>query len=303
MKKKTLEVKDNFYLNLLKDATFCITETHSFGNSRKIPEDKLKKITNIKLSKWVRANKGLIDKTALEEINSNISKFKKIFIDKALPSPFRSIFIIPNSVVMNLTKEADEQINVVNDAVKDFVPNYNSYIEAAKEELGKELFNIEDYPDDIASKFSCGYRFISFDVPSELKSVNPELYKEEMDKFKNTMEKTKNECILFLREAFLNELKDIIGSLTNEKNGKANRIRSETIDKIEKFFETFKYKNIFKDEEFLKIIDDARNIMCGITSKDLRNNEYLKNMITKEVKKVAKICENEIVSFRRKISL
>jgi len=129
------------------------------------------------------------------------------------------------------------------------------------------------------------------------------MYKEEMIKFKETMEQTRNECILFLREAFLKELKSIIESLTREADdGKVAKIRSETVEKVENFFEAFKSKNIFEDEKLLQIIEDARNVMCGVTSKDLRNSDALRSLITNQIKQVADICEKSIVKYKRKIS-
>ena len=293
------------YGNFLKNGTFCLIETHAWGNTKKIPEEKLKKITkNKELSKWVRANKGLIDKEALEDINSNIGRFRNIFKSRALPSPFTSIYVIPNDEIVEISEEADNIINDVKKAVKKFVPKYTQHIESAKEELGPNLFNPDDYPKDIENRFSCSYRFIKLSVPGELKTISSAMYKEEMIKFKETMEQTRNECILFLREAFLKELKGIIESLTRETNdGKVAKIRSETVEKVENFFEAFKSKNIFEDEKLLTIIEDARNVMCGVTSKDLRNSDALRSMITNQIKQVADICEKSIVKYKRKISL
>jgi len=165
------------------------------------------------------------------------------------------------------------------------------------------LFNPDDYPKNIESRFSCSYRFVKLSVPGELKTISAAMYKEEMIKFKETMEQTRNECILFLREAFLKELKSIIESLTREADdGKVAKIRSETVEKVENFFEAFKSKNIFEDEKLLQIIEDARNVMCGVTSKDLRNSDALRSLITNQIKQVADICEKSIVKYKRKIS-
>lgn len=302
---KTVEIDEmEKYGDFLKKGTFCLIETHAWGNIKKIPEDKLKKITkNKELSKWVRANKGLIDKEALEDINSNIGRFRNLFKSRALPSPFTSIYVIPNDDIMEVSEEADILIKNVDKSVKKFAPKYTEYIEAAKEELGPNLFNPDDYPKNIESRFSCSYRFVKLSVPGELKTISAAMYKEEMIKFKETMEQTRNECILFLREAFLKELKSIIESLTREADdGKVAKIRSETVEKVENFFEAFKSKNIFEDEKLLQIIEDARNVMCGVTSKDLRNSDALRNMITNQIKQVADICEKSIVKYKRKIS-
>ena len=43
--------------------------------------------------------------------------------------------------------------------------------------------------------------------------------------------------------------------------------------------------------------------MAGITSKDLRTSEKLKEYITEEMQKVANIAEKNILSFKRSILL
>ena len=152
---KTVEIDEmEKYGDFLKKGTFCLIETHAWGNTKKIPEDKLKKITkNKELSKWVRANKGLIDKEALEDINSNIGRFRNLFKSRALPSPFTSIYVIPNDDIMEVSEEADEVIESVKNSVKKFVPKYNEYIEAAKEEIKEAIKEADKAPKQKVSSF------------------------------------------------------------------------------------------------------------------------------------------------------
>jgi hypothetical protein len=305
MKKQKLNTTVNEdYKDVLKDAVLIAVEVHQWGNTKKIPPEKLRKITGKKLSKWVHTNKGLIDKEALTEINSRISAFRNIFKAYSLPFPITAIHLIPLPLLEECCEKADVAIDDILEARESFASEYQDYIKLAKEELGEELFDPNDYPDEIKNRFSASYRIIKLEVPGELAKVNPALYKAEMQKFKQTMIDTKSECILFLREAFLKELKAVIASLTGEtEDGESKRIRSETTEKMEKFFEYFQTMDIFKDEEFFKIIKDTKNIMVGITSKDLRESDKLREMITKEMQKVAKVAEENIVELKRSIIL
>lgn len=292
------------YKNVLSEAVLIAVEVHQWGNTKKIPPEKLRKITGKKLSKWVHTNKGLIDKEALADINSRISAFRNIFKAYSLPFPITAINVVPVTLLEECVEKADIAIDDILEAREEFANEYKHYIKLAKDELGEELFDPNDYPEDIKSRFSASYRIVKLDVPGELAKVNPALYKSEMQKFKQTMIETKNECVLFLREAFLKEIKSVIESLTGEtEDGEQKRIRSETTEKMEKFMEYFQTRDIFKDEEFSKLIKDTRNIMVGITSKDLRESDKLREMITKEMKKVAKVAEENIIKYKRSIIL
>ena len=304
--KPKLNVVNEEYTNILENAVLFVKEVHQWGNTKKIPIEKLRKITGKKLSKWVHSNKGLLDKETIADINSRVAHFRNVFKSYALPFPISTIDMVCINDIEKCCIEADAAIEAVEEAVKEFLPNYKEYIKLAKEELGEELFDPNDYPDpdDIKTRFSASYRIVKLGVPSELEKVNPALYKSEMKKFQDTMTEAKNDCILFLREAFLKEVKNVIASLTGEtEDGEQKRIRSETTEKMEKFFEYFQSKNIFQDKDFFKLIKDTRAIMAGITSKDLRNSEKLKEYITEEMQKVAEVAEKNIVKFKRSILL
>ena len=239
--KAKLNVKTNGeFENVLSEAVLIATSISQWGNTKKISNEKLRKITGKKLSKWVHSNKGLIDKDAVADINSKISHFRSIFKSYALPFPIRSIDLIPIKDVDKCCNEADEAIDDIVLAVEKFVPGYKKFIKLAKEELGDELFDPNDYPENIKERFGASYKIIDISVPGELKKVNPKLYQQEIVKFENTWTEARNECILFLREGFLKEVKNVVASLTGEtENGEQKRIRSETVEKIEKFFEYF----------------------------------------------------------------
>ena len=69
--KAKLNVKTNGeFENVLNEAVLIATSISQWGNTKKISNEKLRKITGKKLSKWVHSNKGLIDKDAVADINS-----------------------------------------------------------------------------------------------------------------------------------------------------------------------------------------------------------------------------------------
>lgn len=289
--------------DITKLGVLCSLEKRTWSAIKRIPKEKLKNLASKKLSSWVKANKGLIDKNALTEINSKITKAINIIQGASLPFPIRGIWFVPKELVLGVSQQLDEVIEELNILVNKFADKYDDYIEAAREELGLDLFNEADYPQDIKSKFGIAYKFLELGVPGEIKKISPKLYNEEMVKFTNMMEQARNEGILFLREAFADCISSIVDSLKGKTTGETKRIRSESVEKVEKFFEEFKSKNIFKDNELLKLIENGRDAIFGVSSKDLTNSDALRKHVTKEMEKVKEELEKSISSYKRKIVL
>jgi hypothetical protein len=286
--------------DITKLGVLCILETHSWGASKRIPIEKINK--NEKLSKWIRANKGLIDKEALATINSKIGEAVNLVKNNALPFPIRGVNFIPKDLIIEISEKLNNMMIELNELINNFAEKYDEYVNAAKIELA-DFFNEEDYPQDIKSKFGLNYRFLELSVPGEVNKISPKLYKEEMDKFKNMMEQARHEGILFLREGFATVISSIVNSITGVSTGESKGIRKESVEKVENFFEEFKNKNIFKDDELLQLIENARNAMFGVSSKDINQSEGLRKHITKEMEKVKDELEKSITSYKRKIIL
>lgn len=287
-----------------KEAVLCALNTRCWGNSsKKVEQEKLKKLTGKELSKMLNHNKRVVNKKALADINAIITKARNTIKSYALPFPIDSVYLVPKSKVFELATKLDELIENLPIAVDVFADTYQERIMEAREDLGEVLFNEADYPTDIKNHFSISYRFLEMGVPGEFKEVSPDLYNKEMAKFKQMMEEARGECVIYLREAFVKELKGITDALTGQtEDGKAKRIREDTLQKVERFFDIFKTKNIFADTELLKEIESARRVMFGIEASDLKSSEKLKELIVKQIEKVSDTVENSIVKYRRKVS-
>jgi len=289
--------------DITSKAVLCSLMTKCWGNTKKIPIESMKKITNKEFSKRIRSNKGLIDKEALSDINSLITKARNVIKSYSLPFPIDGIFLIPKSLVVKLNEELNEVISKLKPAVDEFVSSYDEFIEEARGEL-EEFFNEGDYPTDIGSKFDIQYKFVELGVPSSLSEFSPDIYQQEVNKLKETFTETRNECILFLRKAFVAELKDVLSAFTEEnEDGKKRILRQDTLNKVEKFFESFQSKNIFDDKELMNIIKTSKDILTGFDAKDLRNNDVLREAIGDELSKVAKEAEKSVIAFSRRITL
>lgn len=287
--------------NVFENAVILATETHAWGNTKKIPTESIQKIANEGLSEWIRMNKGLVDKVAMEEIQCTINKFRNTCKAHSLPFPGEGIYLVPISNVEKLTEKLEDIIQDNQSAVNTLASNFESYIDAAEIELG-DNFNREDYPKDIKRKFGMSYRFLSMAVPGELRKVSPEVFKEEETKFRNMMEETRKECILYLREGFLEAVTKITTILKEKDEGENKKLHTRTLDKIETLYNEFQTKNLFKDDALQQIMKDARGILFGIDNKDLSESPALRKAIIKQMEEVQDVLASGVETIRRKIS-
>ena len=287
--------------NVFENAVILSIDCHSWGNTKKIPVERIKQISNEELSEWLRVNKGLIDKSAMEEVSQQINKFRNTCKAYSLPFPGEGVYLVPLSNVQLLTSKLESIIEDFQSAISTLVLHFDEYIDAAQEELG-DFFNQEDYPKDIRRKFGMNYRFLSMAVPGELQKISPEVFKEEEQKFKTMMEETRKECIVYLREGFLEAVTKITSILKEKEDGETRRLHTRTLDKIENLYNEFKTKNLFKDDALQKIMEETRSILFGIDNKDLTESAGLRKHIIKQMEEVQDVLTSGIETVRRKVS-
>jgi hypothetical protein len=287
--------------NIFENAVILATETHAWGNTKKIPTETIQKIADEGLSEWIRMNKGLIDRTAMEEIYRTVNKFRNTCKSFSLPFPGEGVYLVPISNIEKLTEKLENVIDDFQSAVNTLESNFEEYINSAETELG-DNFNREDYPKNIKRKFGMSYRFLSMAVPGQLQKVSAQVFKEEEAKFKNMMEETRKECILYLREGFLEAVTKITTILKEKDQGEAKKLHTRTLDKIETLYNEFQTKNLFKDDALQQIMKDARGILFGIDNKDLSESPALRKAIIKQMEEVQDVLASGVETIRRKIS-
>ena len=287
-------------VNIFNLGTLVQLETHSWQGFKKIKDSSiLDRDIKIQNKERIKHSKDLIDRAFLKDINSAITEARTAVKKYAFPFPLSGIDFIAKDKVKDLNEELLEIRVKFKKAVKAFAKKYDECVEASEKELG-DLWNVEDYPDDIQSKFDLSWRFFDMSLP---KKVGNELYEEESKKFKNLMEETKRMGIVALREGFGKIVNNLVETLSGKLDGEEKRIRQDSIDKISDFFEEFQSKNIFKDEELEELVKKAKNVVKGVSSKHLKDDNSLAEAIHKQLSKVSKELNKSTETFRRKLTL
>jgi hypothetical protein len=137
-----------------------------------------------------------------------------------------------------------------------------------------------EYPLDIRSKFALLWRFIILDVPNGNTAIlAPEVYEREKVKFVQTMEQARELAVQSLREEFAGMVERITERFSNGKNGDSKIFKNGTVNNFYEYFETFKERNIFKDEQLAELVERAKSILGGQSPEEIRSNDRLKERI------------------------
>jgi len=289
-------------LNIFELGTLLHFETHSWQARKRLPQEIAKQISIKAEGEWVRANKILIDRSHLTEINSIITAARNYVWDISNPFPIKGI----NFIALGISEESNKKLkafsNDLQEKIIPFVSQYKKYINEAKLQLGKDdLFDKEDYPDpnDIGSKFWIYWRYFDMTIPS---GATDAIYKEESNRIKELFRQTRTETILALRGGFADLVTHLAETMNGKSKGEKKRVRPEAIEKVMKFFETFQYKNVFKDNELDVLVNQAKDLLIDIEPKDLRDDKSLAKLISNELGDIKTQLDDSIETFKRKLS-
>ena len=289
-------------VNIFELGTLLHFETHSWQARKRLPKDIANKISKKSEGEWVRANKILINREHLQEINSVITAARNYVWDVSNPFPIKGINFIAIAIAEEANNKLQEFSKQLQDHVKPFMAQYKKYINEAEEELEKDnLFDREDYPDpaDIEAKFWIYWRMFDMVIPS---NATDAIYKEESKRIKSLFTQTRTETILALREGFGDLVTHLADTMNGKINGEKKRVRPEAIDKVIGFFDTFQYKNVFKDSELDSLVTQAKDILVDIEPKDLRDDKSLAKLISTELGGIKEQLDSSIETFKRKLT-
>ena len=263
--------------NLFEKGCLVLVEGGAAERTKMLKPEQLTDLTVS--SEWLRASKKLVDPEALKPIAKVINKARSYVTGVSLPFPIKGMEFVPKEMITRVDGRLTEFKADFNHKVETFIESYDRLREVAMVHLG-ELFNEMEYPLDIRSKFALIWRFIILDVPNGNTAIlAPEVYEREKEKFVQTMEQARELAIQSLREEFGGMVDRITERFSNGKNGDSKIFKNGTVNNFYEYFETFKERNIFKDEKLAELVERAKSILGGQSAEDIRANDRLKERI------------------------
>lgn len=285
-------------INIFDLGTLLQFETHSWQARKGIPQAIKERMT--KETDWVSGYKRLIKKERLQGINSVITSVRNYVWDISLPFPIKSVNFVSNQI----TEEADIKLRAYMKMLKKevdlFAKDYDKWINESEKALKKDgLFNKEDFPMNVRNRYLIEWRWFDMTIPS---GITDEMYKIESDRIQTMMDETRHNCIIAMREGFGELVTHLADTMNGKASGEKRRVRPESLEKFNNFFDTFKYKNIFCDSQLQNMVTKAKDLLADITPKDLRNDQSLSKLISQELNGIKLEITNATETYKRKLT-
>lgn len=287
--------------NVFEKGCLIQLSTSVWGASRKI---KPEQITNlVEDHQWLSATKKLIEPGALKPINKVVGSSRAYLNRVSLPFPINGLVFVPKEMITRIDDNLLEYKLSFDQAVNSFLENYDELRSAAMQFLGP-LFNEIDYPQNIKQRFDFVWRFVVLDVPNgNTALLAPEVYEREKEKFMQTMEQTRQMGIDSLRSEFASMIERLTERFTDGPDGKPKVFKKATVHHFYEFFESFRERNIFRDDGLEELVNRARSILDGTSAEAIRSDELLKEKINSGMKGVETALSEILTPQRRKIIL
>jgi hypothetical protein len=151
--------------------------------------------------------------------------------------------------------------------------------------LGR-LFNPADYPPEVRGLFGVEWDFPSVDPPSYLMRVAPEVYEEERRRVAARFD----EAVRLAEQAFAAEFARLLSHLTerlaNEETGERRVFRDSAVTNLTEFFSRFGQLNVRSSPELDALVEEAQRLARGVSPRDLRDNDSLRQHVAAEMARV-----------------
>ncbi len=158
-------------------------------------------------------------------------------------------------------------------------------IEQAKDRL-KKLFCAADYPPDLSQFFSVEWDYPSLQPPNYLKDLSPEVYEQEQQRIAARFD----EAVRLAEDAFAQELADTVAHLADAlavgEDGKPKVFRDSAVNNIKEFFDRFKTLSIGSNAQLDQIVEEAKQVIAGVTPGQLRQGKGLREEIRTSMQQI-----------------
>ena len=249
-------------------------------------------------AEWLRGQKYLVDPTILGPINTTIQQARNMIKKMALPFPITGIYMVPKDSLNVI----DERLKQFEDRFWNAYTEFESVYEQSREdaaEVLKELFDETDYPIDIRSKFKFEWRYMTVELPKRTSMLTPALYDREKQKFQDMIDETRKNAVIALREEFSQVVSHLVERLTT--NGDKPRVISNNLfNKINDFIEDLGTRNLFEDEELIRLSEETREIISGVNPYNLKYSQSMRDKIHDQMENVKNTIDESILDMPRR---
>lgn len=189
--------------------------------------------------------------------------------------------------------------------LNDFENSYEFLKNKAKGLL-KEFYQESDFPpfNQIRSRYSVEYKFISNAVPEELKKISEKIYNEEVLKRRQEMRMHAEVLQVYLRESFYQLAKTLSSAVgKNPETGKFRRLPEAKVREIQEFIAKFYSSTLIQDQELEGLVEKAKQALGDISLSEMATDLEFRDNIANTFADIVEEVEVNMTEVQRAIRL
>jgi hypothetical protein len=223
----------------------------------------------------------------LQAIRTLDGDIRHFLYDMCLPFEV-GIHLLP----LGLVETVEEKLRQFKDKRGELVESFlSAYPRLCQEAAGRlrTLYNPADYPpvDEVRSHFTFGWQYVSYGVPEQLQEISAQFFQEEREKAVVAMSEACSEIQQVMRASLLELVSHLRDRLGDQPDGKPQRLRESTLQKLRDFLGTFDLRNVVDDQELKEQVEKARALLEGVSTDALRNMPLVRAWVRDGMAEVA----------------
>jgi hypothetical protein len=160
----------------------------------------------------------------------------------------------------------------------------------AKKRLGDDVYSSLRYPsrEEVLAVFRIEWGWLTLSAPGEgVKGISREFIQREQEKAKEGMKNIVSNAQAALAAQLKTISEHLIERLSPGADGKQKIFRNSAVDNINEYLATFELRSIGNSEELNAEVERVRALLKGVSPDSLRDNDKLREDITRGFKEVA----------------
>lgn len=231
-----------------------------------------------------RYNKALISKESLKDINRIAGSIRAYHYENTLAWSDTGGRILPVAKYMDYALKMGEMKEEFNNAVSEFIDNYDEYVEVAKKNLGN-LFNPEEYPkkEEIEKKFSVSVSFLPLPVADDFRVV---MQNDITKEIKENIEKQYKESISTAMNDVWQRVKDAVSTMQGKLSNPEAVFHKSLVLNICELCESLDAFNIVDDKNLTNIKNEIMEKLCTTEPEILRTDKEIRKTVANDAQDI-----------------
>lgn len=283
------------------------------GDSKKVKESEVEVLPSDEDGKVpdqarMRVSKILLNSKTLQEIGQKHGMIRRWLEDQCLPSKFmkNGYGILKATSILKVNNFLDQQEADLQVLKEKFRSEYPELVRVSMEELGA-LADPTNYPpiDKIMSKFVFMKQYLTFDIPRKvLGQISADLVQEEERKIQAQMQQVVENIEGNFVEMFSKIINHFLECLKPDAEGRKKKVTDKYVERFNEFFDMFTAKDIHTNPKLTEVIQQARDIVNGVTTKEMNTPGNMRDFIHAKMEEIKSAIEGTVSSqVSRKIRL